>query len=158
MFYLSSDIKGRIVKNKDEIWFYYCDGTYAKATNHILKNILCGYRQGKGLGGYEYVWNKFGDQDILWIPGETMALFTEECLIIYDASVFTPVLSQGNPLDYITAAEYAKEHGCSVARIKKLCGEDRITGAIKISGKWFIYRNADYPMDKRIYNKRNGKE
>ena len=52
--------------------------------------------------------------------------------------------------NYITLAEVAEKWNLSSRRVRKLCEDGRIEGAIKFGRNWAIPQNADKPTDKRI--------
>jgi hypothetical protein len=52
-------------------------------------------------------------------------------------------------MDYISTKEAAEKWGISERRIQKLCGDDRIPGAIRFSRVWAIPKDALKPDDGR---------
>lgn len=52
-------------------------------------------------------------------------------------------------MEYMSVTETAKKWGISVRRIQKLCEENRILGATKVSYMWLIPKNAEKPQDAR---------
>lgn len=52
--------------------------------------------------------------------------------------------------NYITLAEVAEKWNLSSRRVRKLCEDGRIEGAIKFGRNWAIPQNVDKPTDKRI--------
>ena len=84
------------------------------------------------------------------IPGNTLAYVNENNeLCITDANPFYKLISSVGNDEYITLKEYCEMYGRGESRIKKLCDEQKITGAIKKGGCWFIPINAPYPEDGR---------
>lgn len=54
--------------------------------------------------------------------------------------------------DYEAIKETSARWGISERRIQKLCGEDRIPGAMRIGHAWLIPKSAEKPKDMRIKN------
>ena len=53
-------------------------------------------------------------------------------------------------LEYISAPEAAKKWGISERRVQKLCEENRISGAARLSRMWLIPKDAGKPVDGRL--------
>lgn len=51
--------------------------------------------------------------------------------------------------DYISLPEKAKTWGLSKARIYHFLYQERLKGAIKIGGIWFVPKNLEKPVDER---------
>ena len=58
-------------------------------------------------------------------------------------------------LEYISAPEAAKKWGISERRVQKLCEENRISGAARLSRMWLIPKDAEKPVDGRTKKLRN---
>ncbi len=56
-------------------------------------------------------------------------------------------------MDYLTTAEMAKKWGISERRVRKLCDEERVVGAIKKGFIWLIPTDAIKPENPRKHNK-----
>lgn len=52
--------------------------------------------------------------------------------------------------ELITLKEASEKWGISERRIRTLCTQDRIEGAVKIGPLWTIPANAEKPTDQRI--------
>ena len=52
--------------------------------------------------------------------------------------------------NYITLTEASENWGLSSRRVRKLCEEGRIDGAVKFGRNWAIPKQASKPDDKRI--------
>lgn len=52
--------------------------------------------------------------------------------------------------DYETIKDTSSRWGISERRIQKLCGEDRISGAMRIGHAWLIPKSAEKPRDMRL--------
>ena len=52
--------------------------------------------------------------------------------------------------DYEGVKGTSARWGISERRIQKLCGEDRIPGAVRIGHAWLIPKSADKPRDMRF--------
>ena len=53
-------------------------------------------------------------------------------------------------LEYISAPEAAKKWGISGRQVQKLCEENRISGAARLSRMWLIPKDAEKPVDGRL--------
>lgn len=53
-------------------------------------------------------------------------------------------------LEYISAPEAAKKWGISERQVQKLCEENRISGAARLSRMWLIPKDAEKPTDARF--------
>ena len=53
-------------------------------------------------------------------------------------------------MNYYTASELAEICNISSKRIRVLCNEGRIAGAIKKGTQWLIPTDAQKPVDKRV--------
>ena len=82
-------------------------------------------------------------------PGKSLAWVDDDGQLIIAENVFISLLAAVVEDDYITVQEYAKINGRSEARIKALCTEGRIPGAMKKGNRWFIPRNSELPQDAR---------
>ena len=56
-------------------------------------------------------------------------------------------------LEYMTVIEAAEKWDISTRRIQLLCAEDRIEGAVKRAGSWFLPANTKKPKDARAGRK-----
>lgn len=52
-------------------------------------------------------------------------------------------------MEYISCAEAAEKWGISARRVQKLCEDNRIPSAVKLSRVWLIPKNAEKPVDGR---------
>ena len=139
----------RIVSYKDQLLLYCYDGSIAYVTDDILRNLFVNFRNAKNFRGVDGRWDTDGTK-IEDVPGQTLIYVSKRNeLCIIDSNPFAKLISDATRSEYISAAEYAKRKKKSNARIKKLCAEGRISGAVKKGGCWFIPKNAPYPKDKR---------
>ena len=53
-------------------------------------------------------------------------------------------------MEYISVKEASLKWGISERRIQRLCLEERVAGAIRISRGWMIPKDAEKPADARI--------
>ena len=56
------------------------------------------------------------------------------------------------PMNYLSVSQTAEKMGISTRRIRILCGEGRIPGAMRIGAFWAIPDDAAKPIDARIKN------
>ena len=150
------ELAGRLIKVNKDMFFLCMDGTVAIADDIMLIRIFTGFREPEKLSGNHGIWNRFGI-NMEDVPGETLAYIWHDMLHIQDSSAFNSLLSMVNPNEYISVSDYAKKNERSVSRIKKLCSENRIPGAIQMGGQWFIPKKASYPVDNIRVNKRPDK-
>ena len=52
-------------------------------------------------------------------------------------------------MEYISCAEVAAKWGISERRVQKLCEDNRIPSAVKLSRVWLIPKDAEKPVDGR---------
>lgn len=83
-------------------------------------------------------------------PGKSLVWVTDDNALIIKENVFIPFVESVKEENYITVQEYAKLCGRSTARIKVLCSEGRLPGAIKKGKRWFIPHNTPFPEDARF--------
>lgn len=53
-------------------------------------------------------------------------------------------------MEYITSTQASEIWGISRRRISLLCAENRIDGAVKMGKVWFIPKDAEKPIDRRL--------
>ncbi|MBN2652317.1 MAG: Fic family protein [Spirochaetales bacterium] len=58
-------------------------------------------------------------------------------------------------MEFISVSEASLRWGISDRRIRTLCSELRIDGAVKIGRNWMIPQSANYPMDARLKSNKN---
>lgn len=58
-------------------------------------------------------------------------------------------------MDYVNSAECAKRWGISQRRVAIYCKDGKIDGAVLISNRWLIPKDAEKPTDPRRGNGRN---
>lgn len=58
-------------------------------------------------------------------------------------------------MEYISVKEASKRWGISERRIKKLCEDNRILGAIRFSRIWMLPKDVQKPADMRKKRKRD---
>jgi len=155
----------RLVKTQKDIRLLCWDGTIETATPHLIKRFLTEFKQIEDLTGksgmrlvvyppevkrtkeiaqmYEYMIETY--------PGTTLAYISnEKVLHVLDPMVFQDVLAFMAPNEYLTTREYADKHGVSEGRVKALCQEGRLPGAMHKGHQWLIPRSAKYPEDRRV--------
>lgn len=55
-------------------------------------------------------------------------------------------------MDYMTVREAAEKWNITERWVQKLCGEDRVKGAVRFSRVWMIPTEAKKPVDLRCKN------
>jgi tRNA(Ile)-lysidine synthase TilS/MesJ len=62
-------------------------------------------------------------------------------------------MKEGNEMDFMTAQQAAEKWGLSDRRVRVLCGEDKIPGAVKNGKSYQIPFDAEKPVDGRVKSK-----
>ena len=139
----------RIVSYKNQLLLYCNDGSTAIVDDDLLRDLFVNHRTTKKFIGNDGRWDtEFKRMEDA--PGHTLVYVNSANeLCNKDSNPFCRLITDATRNEFISAAEYAKRKKKSVARIKKLCSEERISGAVKKGGQWFIPRNAAYPKDRR---------
>lgn len=139
----------RIVSFKNKLLLYCNDGSTAIMDDGILRDLFVNHRMTKKFTGKDGRWDT-EDERMSEAPGQTLVYVNDKNeLCIVDSNPFCRLISDATRNEFITVAEYANRKKKSVARIKKLCNEERLAGAVKKGGQWFIPQNAPYPKDGR---------
>ena len=60
--------------------------------------------------------------------------------------------------DYMTVAEAAEQWGVHVRVVQRYCASGKIPGALNVTDRWLIPRNAVKPADGRVNNRRRSKK
>lgn len=141
-------MKARLIRYRGKEQLLCSDGTIADATDSILRRLFVAHTAADMIKGKAGTWTDKCDamEDH---RGKSLAWVEDDGTLVIKENVFIPLVASVKEDDYVTAQEYAEHCGRSVARVKMLCQEGRIPGAIKKSGRWFIPRNAPFPDDAR---------
>lgn len=142
-------MKARLVRHYKKVFLLCANGTYDIADNDVLKRLFIGF------GGASHFRGKDGRWDTAYEtmeehPGKSLAWVDDEGRLTIAENVFFPLMAAVVEDEYITVQEYAKISGRSEARVKLLCAEGRIPGAMKKGNRWFIPRTAELPADARF--------
>ena len=141
-------MKARLIKRYNKIQLLCADGTIANATEGILKQMFIGYVGADKLHGKDGRWDENCD-NMEEYRGTSLAWVTDDNLLVIKDNPFVSLVETVADEDYVTIQEYAKLHNRYETRIKKLCQEGRIPGAVKKGNRWFVPKNAPYPQDAR---------
>lgn len=143
-------MKTRLVRYYGKLRLLYADGTFEAADDSILKMLFVGYmgadRFGKGKAGRWDTEHKSMED----APGKTLAWVDDEYRLIIIENVFVPLVQSVAEEDYVTVQEYAVAHGLCDSRVKVLCREGRLAGAVRKGNRWFIPRSSELPKDARF--------
>ncbi len=142
-------MKLRLIKRDSKLLLLCNDGSIADADERTLRLLFVCYKDISTFKGQQGFWTVECDAMDLY-PGTTIAYvndFNHLCLV---ENPFISLMQNLADDEYITLHEYAVLHGKNDNRIKLLCREERIPGAIKKAGKWFVPRHAPYPQDARF--------
>lgn len=143
-------MKARLIRRYQKLYLLYIDGTFEEADNDLLRMLFVGFtganRFGKGKAGR---WDsKYGSVEEH--PGKTVAWVDEDNRLVIVENVFIPLVQSVVEDDYVTVQVYAAEHGLCETRVKVLCREGRLSGAIRKGNRWFIPRASELPPDARF--------
>lgn len=143
-------MKTRLVRYYGKLRLLYADGTFESADDSILKMLFVGFMGadtfGRGKAGRWDTEHKSMED----VPGKTLAWVDDEYRLIIIENVFIPLVQSVVEEDYVTVQEYAVAHGLGDTRVKVLCREGRIPGAVRKGNRWFIPRSSELPKDARF--------
>ncbi len=142
-------MKVKLVRRNGSLYLLCNDGTIAKATETILKQLFLCFSESDVIKGKDGRWKTDDSKTMEKCTGTTIAWVDDSGVLCIKENPFLFLTEDVTDSEYITAIEYAELHNKNVARIKKLCVEGRINGATKKAGKWFIPKNSPYPKDAR---------
>lgn len=141
-------MKIRLIKLNGNKLLLCSDGSIKNADKKALKELLVFFKSSEKIKGKDGKWSdevkRMEDH-----PGETLAYVNSNNVLCIVENPFIELLQSIADDEYITLHEYAELHNRNDNRIKALCREGRLEGAIKKSGKWFIPKNSPYPKDAR---------
>lgn len=139
-------MKLKLVLLNGEKILYCANGTVMKADDKVLNRLLTEFDHPARFKGKDGFWNILVSE-MDHAPGETLAIVdNSNSLVVYSTEAFLlPKVVE----EYVSAREYAVLHGRVHSRIRRLCDEDRIPGAIKNSTGWLIPKDAPYPGRKK---------
>lgn len=142
-------MKLRLVSLDGKMLLYCMDGSVLSMDDQNLKLLFINYQNPSFFKGEKNRWdNDCKEMDSA--PGRTLVYVNEKNeLCIADANPFYKLMTTVGNNEYITVKEYADLHKRHEARIKVLCKDHKLTGAIRKGGCWFIPINAPYPEDGR---------
>ena len=141
-------MKARLIRYYGKLHLLCADGTIADVTDNLLRRLFVGYVGADKLRGKAGCWKDEYDK-MEAHPGKSLVWVEDDSTLVIKENVFIPFVASVKEDDYVTAQEYAEHCGRCVARVKTLCQDGRIPGAIKKSGRWFIPRHAPFPDDAR---------
>ena len=145
-------MKLRVVSKGEHLLLYCSDQTILKIDDDTLRLLFIGYKNESSFSGQDGKWDEY--ENIEDAPGKTLAYVNDnDELCIVDANPFYKLISSVGNSEYITLKEYAEMHSKGEARIKVLCKNQQLAGAVRKGGCWFIPINAPYPQDGRKSNK-----
>lgn len=142
-------MKARLVSYYRKLYLLCSDGTMEEADNEVLRKLFVGYGAVEHFRGKDGRWDaktKFMED----YPGRTIAWVDDDNKLIIIENVFIPLVQSVVEEDYVTVQEYAAEHNTCESRVKVLCRDNRLPGAMKKAGRWHIPRLAPIPPDARF--------
>ena len=141
-------MKLRLVKKDGQLLLLCADGTVAIADNTLLRELFVCFKSPTSFTGKLGRWDNKG-VSIEDVKGTTVAYVNDKNELCLIDNPFLALMQNLADDEYITLHEYAEIHQKNDNRIKALCREERIPGAIKKAGKWFVPKHAPYPKDAR---------
>ncbi len=141
-------MKARLIKSYNKIQLLCADGTIINAKDDTLRRLFVGFSAAHLFHGKDGRWDEECN-NMEDYRGKSMAWVDDDGLLVIKDNPFISLVEAVVDDDYITIQEYAKEQSRHEARIKRLCQEGRIPGAVKKGSRWFVPRNAPYPQDAR---------
>lgn len=141
-------MKARLIRQKGKLHLLLPDGTTANATEGILKQLFVSFSNVDTIKGKNGRWDN-ENLRMEDVKGKELAWVDDNNILCIKENPFTSFIQTIVDDEYITLHEYAEMHGKNDNRIKALCREERISGAQKKAGKWFIPKHAPYPQDAR---------
>ena len=142
-------MKLRLIKRDRKLLLLCADGSIATANDNVLRKLFVCFNTPEAFRGEDGRW-KYGNTEIAAVDGTTVAYVNEENHLCLVENPFVSLMQNVVDDEYITLHEYAEIHQKNDNRIKALCREERIPGALKKAGKWFIPKHAPYPKDARF--------
>ena len=125
-----NNMKLRLVSCEKNLLLYCEDGTTLEADEALLRTLFISFQSTSIFKGGKEKWNSTTDR-IEKAPGRTLAYINESNeLCITDANPFYALISSVGKEEYITLKEYADLHKKGVARIKLLCANNQLAGAV----------------------------
>lgn len=141
-------MKLRLIK-KDGLYLLLCaDGTTAIADDALLRELFVCFKTYSSFCGNQGRWDQESNT-MENVKGNTLAYVNDDNELCLVENPFLSLMQNLADDEYITLHEYAELHQKNDNRIKALCREERIPGAIKKAGKWFVPKHAPYPKDAR---------
>lgn len=141
-------LKARLITRNGKVQLLCADGTISNANDSVLKKMFIAFSAAESFHGKDGRWD---EQNINMedYSGKTLAWISKDDLLVIKENPFIHLVETVVDNDYIPLKEYAELQNRNENRIKVLCREGRLPGAIKKSGKWFIPKNTPYPLDAR---------
>lgn len=141
-------MKLRLIKRDGKHLLLCADGTIADADKTLLRELFVCFQTPESFVGKQGRWDQETNQ-IESVKGNTLAYVNDKNELCLIENPFLSLMQNLADDEYITLHEYAELHQKNDNRIKALCREERIPGAIKKAGKWFVPKHAPYPKDAR---------
>lgn len=142
-------MKARLIRHYGKMYLLCFDGTIEDADNDVLRMLFVGFSAARHFHGRAGRWDA-ECTSMEEYPGKSLAWVDDKDHLVVAENVFVPLVEAVVEDDYVTVQEYASDSGRSEARIKILCKEGRIPGAVKKGSRWFIPRTAKLPQDARF--------
>lgn len=141
-------MKLRLIKKGGQRLLLCPDKTIAFVDDSLLRRLFVCYQDVSLFSGNDGYWNEGGNK-MENFSGQTLAYVNDKNELCLVENPFISIMRNLADDEYITLHEYAELHGKNDNRIKLLCREGRIPGALKKAGKWFIPKHSPYPKDAR---------
>ncbi len=141
-------MKARLIKKDGQIMLLCSNGGIKIVDEALLKQLFICWQTIDEINGTDGYWNT-ETKNLDQYEARTLAYVTDDNHLCLIENPFVSLMQNLVDDEYITLHEYAELQGKNDTRIKALCRENRIPGAVKKAGKWFIPKHAPYPKDAR---------
>lgn len=145
-------MKARLIQYYDAFQVLLCTGKIVSMDIKGAHSFLLSYDNPSHYSGP----GKWEDSivSMAGYEGQTIATVNDNGILqIHNADLFRQIMEQGKP-ELVTVQDYADRHQRDVTRVRKLCREGRILGAMQLGTVWLIPENAPYPSDERLHDGR----
>ena len=140
-------MKARLIRLEDTMQILFCTGRILNVDAKGALSFLKTYDNPSHYAGTSK-WNN----EIIRMEeyeGETIAVVEDSgALRVENAGLFRYILTNGTP-KLLTSQEYAALYDRNETRVRLLCREGRLAGAMQKGTVWLIPENAPFPADER---------
>ena len=141
-------MKARLIKCNEQIQLLLCTGRILTVDKSEARTFLLNFddkKYYKGTGTWDYE-----DLTMEEYAGETIAYVDDRNILRVKNSALLRNIFETNSTKWLTVKEYAELHGKKTAIVRRLCSQERLTGAVYKGGAWLIPADCPYPRDERF--------